>query len=240
MAMESDLRQAALWVSAAADLAARPSFTGPYHALRRAAEALGTAWCGSWLPQFAHLYDRELKALPVGLRLRASGGGETLPAPVQDRCRSWTAQEIRAAALRRAGCDNDWALQDAALGASVSLNEALLSLLAPLECALAERPHDARLRQLAAAAEELAVPDKFALIEAWRPRYSRLHCARTQGLQAPPPHIELLASLDALLSPFDGLRRVAALMLAAAEHLQATAAAASPPPRPAATPAGAR
>lgn len=229
MAIESDLRHAALWVSDAAQEAADRGFATPHDALRLAAAQLHAAWSGSWLPHLANLYERDLTPLAPGLSLEGSGGSEHFPALAHTRCRPWAAQEIQAAVFIRAGGYNDLPLRRSAQAALLRFNDALLSLMAPLECAVKQRPWDTGLSQYVQIAHQLVVIDKFSLIEAWRPPYSRLHCMHTRRFHVVPPHIEVLASLDAMLSPFEGLRQIAALMRAAADHLEA-------PPTPLARP----
>lgn len=220
MGIETDLRHAARWVGEAAARATEPGFAGRWQALRQAAEQLAEAWSGSWLPPLSNLYQRDLQPLAAPLRVPEDAADTSVSPALQRECRAFSVREIRRAVFQRAKCRNDWDLQDAALTALGLVIDARLSLQAALDVATVQRPGDPRLAEIAAAGQALTVPDQSTLIEAWRPDVSRQHVARTQRVDAAPPHVEVLASLDEMMSPFLGLRRIAALMLAAAECVE--------------------
>lgn len=230
MGIETDLRQAARWVAAAAARATDPAFATPLQALQQAARELSSAWTGSWLPPLSNLYQRELRALAAPLRVAATAAPGPVPASLQRECRPFTVHEIRAAVFRRAGCRNDWDLQDAALTAAGLVVDARLSLQAALELAASQWPGETRLAEIAAAGQALAMPDQSALIESWRPEVSRRQCQQGRRVDAAPPHLEVLASLDEMMSPFHALRQIAALMRAAAGHMDALPSSRRPRP----------
>lgn len=233
MNLADDLLSAASWAQSQADVAVDPAFLRPHQALQAAAQGLARAWSGSWSPGLARLYDRQLRALPLSLRLPA-GAAAAQPSPeLLMRCKVWTPQQIRQVIRALAGQADTVALEAASARAAACLEDMRACFQASLWHMAGTRGRGSELAALAFAARHIKAPDTMAILETLRPapatrRQASFGEARFEG---PPPHLAELAALEGLLSPFQALRQFAKLMRCAAECVQVP-----PRQRPALTP----
>lgn len=206
----ADLRRCAALVSAQASNAAQPDFEAALRRLNEAAEQVGRAWCGAWLPGFANLYDAALQPAPG-----ATQAG---------RCVEWSPAALRDAIHRLAGCPDIPGLLGHAMQVATSFELALCQSRALLSTVAQEREPDARLEALLKAMDRLHLVDPDALIDSWRPsvvlpQHGHSSPVKQRLQQEVPTHMAELAAVRALRSPLAALSALASLLRLAAEHL---------------------
>lgn len=222
------LRAAALEAEHGAAVGTRPPFRRRHLDLQAAARSLGRAWCGSWLPGMANLYERKLHALPPPLRLPVGDASALPSAELLGRCRVWTLHQIRGVVRTMANQPDTSELEAQVALAQRRLIQArsdFQSLTRRLDEVSDASPGTsgkvAPMDELWRAARRIQVPDSRAIIDSWRPPCTRQLRPGSGDLlfDAAPPHLAELASLEAMLSPFEALRQYANLMRCAADHV---------------------
>lgn len=222
MGATDNLRQAADAVSARAKVAGCASFDGPVRRLHQAAQRVGLAWCGSWLPGMANLYGQALQPQSGGLPRPPELSGSGRVGWVQ-----WTPDEIRGSIHQAAGQPNVQELLSHAARSAVCFDEAKSNSVTLLAAASAGHSDDTVLRALWRDAQELRLVDHDSLLDSWRPSSKP---ALGQGADPSrgwdvPAHLSEIAAIEAIRSPLIALQALASMLRRANEQCRSLQAA---------------
>ncbi|ANH69635.1 TIR domain-containing protein [Mitsuaria sp. 7] len=202
----------------------RPEVKEPLEKLRKAAEAVGKAWSGSWLGYQANVYYRQLDAPPPGANFSREWGlmGGYGSGSTGDwvQCRS---DDILDHIYELAGRPDRDALMVLADEAGERAMDAKASLISLTTALLRAAPNDEVLKGSLGELNGLILMDVSDVIKAWAPRGQVIThdtLAVSQGMTA-PGHLRVTATTAVLNQPFAVAKELARLAKNMARHADA-------------------
>jgi predicted nucleotide-binding protein len=201
--------------------AQRDAVVGPLKRLEDSAVAVEKVSSGSWLGYHARVYYANLAPPPPGAHFSLNSGLRAAFSETTGDWQEYSAEDVENEIQRRAGTPNLKRAREIATQGKGLLEETRGQVLSILEASLS-KGKDAyleKLRDETAAGKVVTVTD---YVRYRRPKgefISRDSVAVSQGHQC-PPHIAVLAEVEALRSPSWNCEKLDKIVQQAAAHMQ--------------------
>lgn len=192
-------------------------------ALQSAADAVGSAWSGSWLGYQALVYYRDFVPVPPGSRFSVEWGigPQAIGRYTVGDWIEYSVSDVGTEINRRAG--NPDVRNAVQLGQRLTqLFDSEQGAVSDLLGAAQQLDDSSVIQDLRRAINELKVHSADEFVDAQRPRGPVISrdMAALQGKQAAPPHIQMLAQVAALMSPQSEVAELKRLTDRACSHLR--------------------
>lgn len=191
-------------------------------ALENASSEVGRSWSGSWLGYHSRVYYANLEPVPPGARFSIELGlmrGFITSGTVGEWA-EFDSTELKAEIKQRAGINTE-PLTDDANKMKIAFEDCqgdLLSLITPIST---DHERDTFLQDIVSKMQKIKVFSYNDFIQVFKPKgqqMSRDMPAIQAGLEI-PPHIAVLAEMNAIKSPYDACESLSRLARRAASHI---------------------
>ncbi len=188
--------------------------------LEEAANQVGKAWSGSWIGYQSRVYYLGLQQPPTGIHFSLEWGLTTAFVRTTGAWKEYTFDDVSSAIFKLAG---DPKLDPARERAEATRNlfkDSRAEVVSLLTTSLMDR-QDSFLTQLKETAEDLKIVHANEIIQHLRPTQimTRDRVAIDQGFQT-PPHIAVIAEVNALQQPIHACEELARVAKQAASHIE--------------------
>ena len=202
----------------------KPEVKEPLEKLRKAAEAVGKAWSGSWLGYQANVYYRAFRAPPAGANFSSEWGLKDSFA--NDTTGEWEqvrGDDVVAHIFELAGTPDRDALSEIASNAGERAQDGKASLVSFLAALQRAAPEDETFKGMLRELNRMDVMDVGDVLASWQPKgqmATRDALAASQGFVA-PGHKRVAALAAVLNQPFAMAKELARLARNMARHAEA-------------------